>query len=156
MLAGKLDFTAWQTSDHRDNHARIQRWLDHARDPRLLAPITLVVGTDAWPARQFDTVLTVNTLHIMSREEVSTLLRETGRHLASGGTCFIYGPFRIGGEHTSHGNAEFDATLRAGPGSRMGIRDLNRILDEAAALGLSTVACYAMPANNRMVVLTRD
>ena len=154
-LAGELDFALWQTSDHPDNIARIERWLDHAGDPRLPAPLALVVGVDDWPDQPFDTILTVNTLHIMSRAEASRFLQEAAAKLETGGTCFIYGPFRIGGDHTSPGNAEFDASLRSAPGSTMGLRDLDEILAEAADCGLAAVARYAMPANNRMVVLAR-
>ena len=73
---------------------------------------------------------------------------------ATTGLLVVYGPFRYGGQFTSHSNAAFDETLRQrDPAS--GIRDFEAVDALAAAQGLRLVEDCAMPANNQTLVWRR-
>jgi hypothetical protein len=75
--------------------------------------------------------------------------------LRTGGLLLLYGPFHDGGVHTSPSNAAFDAHLRS-LDPAMGVRDALELQELARGLALEPVADVAMPANNRMLVLTRQ
>lgn len=78
-----------------------------------------------------------------------------GRMLRAGGAFCLYGPFCFDGEFTSDSNAAFDADLRRrDPG--MGIRDRAALDELAAVAGLRRQACHSMPANNHLMVWTRE
>ncbi len=66
-----------------------------------------------WPcdADSVDAVYTANTLHIVSWPQVQALFRGVGRVLRDEGLLIVYGPFRYGGQFTSHSNALFDEAL---------------------------------------------
>jgi hypothetical protein len=67
----------------------------------------------------------------------------------------LYGPFKRDGAHTSAGNAEFDANLRARDPS-WGLRDVADVAAEAAARGGLRLLCvHDMPANNFTLVFDR-
>ena len=100
----------------------------------------------------FDLVLAINLLHISPLGALHGLVAGARRVLRPGGRLAIYGPFTEDGRHTSAGNAEFDASLRA-RNSAWGIRDTQQVLDCAAASGLSLATRHRMPANNLLLVL---
>ncbi len=98
-----------------------------------------------------DAVYSANTLHIMSWREVRALFQGIGRIIRDDGLLVIYGPFRYGGQYTSHSNAAFDSSLKArDPAS--GIRDFEAVDALAAEQRLVLVEDQAMPANNQTLV----
>ncbi|TVT48321.1 MAG: DUF938 domain-containing protein [Denitromonas halophila] len=146
-FAAALPQLTWQCSDRPQNLPGIQMWLDDAALPNTPPPLALdVCGT--WPQLQVDAVFSANTLHIMGWPEVEQLFARLPAVLAPGARVLIYGPFRIGGQHTSDSNALFDARLRA-EAPHMGIRDLEAVDALAKAAGLRHLADLPMPANNR-------
>ena len=66
----------------------------------------------------------------------------------------LYGPFRRGGAHAAPSDAAFDAALRA-QDPRWGLRDLERVAEEAADRGFGPPEAVAMPANNLILVFRR-
>jgi hypothetical protein len=66
----------------------------------------------------------------------------------------LYGPFRIGGQHTAASNEEFDASLKARDPS-WGVRDLGEVEALAAQKQLLLRERVAMPANNQALVFAR-
>ncbi len=146
-FAAALPHLTWQCSDRAQNLPGIRMWLDEAALPNTPPPLVLDV-CDTWPQLQVDAVYSANTLHIMSWADVEQLFAGLPAVLASGARVLVYGPFRIGGQHTSHSNAAFDASLRA-EAPHMGIRDLEAVNALAEAAGLRHMADIAMPANNR-------
>jgi hypothetical protein len=67
----------------------------------------------------------------------------------------LYGPFRVGGAHTAPSNAAFDADLRQRDPD-WGVRDLEAVVEAAAAHGLTFAERVPMPANNQTLVFHRS
>ena len=121
-----------------------------------LRPPTLLDVTQAvWPVRSVDAMFTANTLHIMSWTEVIALYRGVGAVLAPGGVFCVYGPFRYDGRYTSDSNQEFDRMLQERD-PQSGLRDILAIASLAEQYGLILDADHDLPANNRLVVFTKE
>jgi SAM-dependent methyltransferase len=121
-----------------------------------LRPPTLLDVTQAvWPVRSVDAMFTANTLHIMSWPEVIALYRGVGAVLAPGGVFCVYGPFRYDGRYTSDSNQEFDRMLQERD-PQSGLRDILAITALAEQYGLILDADHDLPANNRLVVFTKE
>jgi SAM-dependent methyltransferase len=121
-----------------------------------LRPPTLLDVTQAvWPVRSVDAMFTANTLHIMSWTEVIALYRGVGAVLAPGGVFCVYGPFRYDGRYTSDSNQEFDRMLQERD-PQSGLRDIQAITSLAEQYGLILDADHDLPANNRLVVFTKE
>lgn len=152
-FARAMPWLRWQPSDLPRLLPGIRSWVRPAGLDNLLAPIELDV-TGAWPAIAADAMFSANTAHIMAWEAVEAMIAGAGRLLPAGGRFCLYGPFNCGGEFTSDSNRQFDAMLRARD-ARMGLRDIEAIGASAVAAGLELLADYAMPANNRLLVLAK-
>jgi hypothetical protein len=100
-------------------------------------------------------MFTANTLHIMSWTEVIALYRGVGAVLAPGGVFCVYGPFRYDGRYTSDSNQEFDRMLQERD-PQSGLRDIQAITALAEQYGLILDADHDLPANNRLVVFTKE
>lgn len=148
-----LPHLLWQTSDLPQSHASINAWLDEARLPNVLPPLTLDAAGD-WPPGPYDAVFSANTCHIMAWPEVESMFAGIGRILQKGGVLCIYGPFNYGGKFTSASNAQFDAALKQ-QAPHMGIRDFEEVNRLAGEQGLTLYADNTMPANNRLLVWRR-
>lgn len=121
----------------------------------LRPPTVLDVRQSIWPVRSVDAVFTANTLHIMSWAEVMSLFHGIGTVLSPGGVLCIYGPFRYAGRYTSDSNREFDLMLQErDPDS--GLRDMQAVMALAQQYGLRLDADHDLPANNRLVVFTKE
>jgi hypothetical protein len=121
----------------------------------LRPPTLLDVRQAVWPLRSVDAMFTANTLHIMSWPEVTALFRGSGPVLALGGALCVYGPFRYAGRDTSDSNREFDRMLQERD-PQSGLRDLEAIVPLAGEYGLRLDADHDLPANNRLLVFTKD
>jgi cyclopropane fatty-acyl-phospholipid synthase-like methyltransferase len=121
----------------------------------LRPPTVLDVRQSIWPVRSVDAIFTANTLHIMSWAEVMALFHGIGTVLSPGGVLCIYGPFRYEGRYTSDSNREFDLMLQErDPDS--GLRDMQAVTALAQQYGLRLDADHDLPANNRLVVFTKE
>lgn len=154
LFAAAMRHLRWQTSDLDESHAAINRWLTQEKAPNVLAPLALDVMTATLPANTYDAVFSANTAHIMSLPAVEKMFALVARAVRAGGVFCLYGAFRQGGIYNAESNARFHATLRARNAS-MGIRDLEELDAFAAAGGLQQLRCYAMPANNLLVVWSK-
>ena len=75
------------------------------------------------------------------------------RVLPSEGVLYLYGPYRINGQHTAQSNDEFDAWLRS-QNSDWGVRDLGEVVGLAARNGFRLAETVAMPANNLSIIFS--
>ena len=121
----------------------------------LRAPTLLDVRQAVWPVRGVDAMFTANTLHIMSWSEVMALFNGIGTVLAPGGVLCIYGPFRYAGKYTSDSNQEFDRMLQERD-PQSGLRDIEAVSLLADQYGLRLDADFDLPANNRLLVFTKE
>lgn len=153
-FARHLAHLQWQTSDRQEYHPSIIAWMAEAALPNLLPPFELNIGTSPWPQQQFDAVYTANTCHIMAWEEVELMFAGVASLLNVGGLFLIYGPFNYAGEFTSASNQQFDASLKQ-QATHMGIRDIENMLILASQNGMRLQDDIAMPANNRVLVLSK-
>lgn len=144
----------WQTSDLEENHAGIKLWLAEEKLPQLKSPVHYQAGTTIFPSGDFDVVYTANTLHIMSWENVQSLINDLGNHLKAGSRVVIYGPFNYNGQFTSESNANFELLLKD-QNPESGIRDFESVNELMCDQGFDLITDHAMPANNRCLVFSK-
>lgn len=145
----------WQPTDPDPGaRASIAAWAREAKLNNLRPPLALDAAADDWPVGRADAVLCINMIHIAPWAAGLGLLRGAARLLSPGGPLILYGPFRQGGRHTAPSNAAFDAGLRA-QDPDWGVRDLETVATEAAALGFGPPEVEPMPANNLMPIFRR-
>lgn len=155
-FARHLPHLIWQTSDQAAYLEGIEMRLAQTNIPNLKAPLVLDV-IRAWPlanSNSIDAIFTANTLHIMSKEMVEAFFTGIGKYLAPTGQLCIYGPFNYGSEYSSVSNARFDIWLKERD-HRSAIRNIEWIHELANIHGLKFCADHPMPANNRLLHLTK-
>jgi SAM-dependent methyltransferase len=155
-FAQQLPDLSFQPTDPSEaNRASIDAWRSELQLPNVLPALSLDVCSDPWPVQALDAMFCANLLHISAWACTLGLLSGASRHLRQGGVLVIYGPFRLGGEHTSESNRAFDADLKARDAS-WGVRDAEAVIDCARERGLSFTRRVAMPANNQCLIFTRS
>ena len=154
-FAAGLPDTIWQASDPNPRHvASIQAWLDWTGLTKTPAPLCLDTRNRPWPIQSADAVLCINMIHISPWESCISLFDEASTILSKEGVVYLYGPFSIGGKHTSQSNIAFDESLQS-QDSSWGVRDLNDVSAIARRHGFRLIANLGMPANNLSVIFTR-
>lgn len=121
----------------------------------LRPPVALDVLVTPWPVSAAAAVLCINMIHIAPFEACEALFRGASGVLAEGAPLYLYGPFRMHGEHTAESNRTFDESLRARD-PRWGVRDLEAVVERAAAHGFELGRTEQMPANNLSVIFVRS
>lgn len=154
-FAAALPGITWQTSDLVQSHDGIVAWIEEAGRGNVLLPLEFDVLSASVPAVAYDAVFSANTAHIMSYAAVQRMFALAGAMLRPGGVFCLYGPFSRGGRFSTESNAAFDASLRA-RNRAMGIRDLDDLEALAGDSGMRLARRYAMPANNLLVVWSRQ
>jgi SAM-dependent methyltransferase len=154
-FAASMPSILWQPTDR--NPEMLTSILAHrmaAQAPNLLAPLHLDVMSPDWPVERADALVCINMIHIAPWPAADALLAGARRVLPAGGLLYLYGPYRLAGQHTAESNREFDAWLR-GQDAAWGVRDLGEVADLAARHGLALTRTVAMPANNLSVIFHR-
>ena len=154
-FAEKIPGIIWQPTDRQENLAGIKRWVKDAQLTNLNAPLQLDVVDDLWPCATIEALFTANTLHIMSWCEVEILFTQLEGILGHNAVVCIYGPFNYYGNYTSDSNAQFDQWLKARD-PLSGIREIEAIESLAQAASIQLLEDFAMPANNRLLVLRKS
>ncbi|HER26226.1 MAG TPA: DUF938 domain-containing protein, partial [Rhodospirillales bacterium] len=120
-VAPQLPALVWQTSG-REPQSR-QSIIAWTADLGLAPPLTLDVHDDPWPIVAADAVVCINMVHICPWATTQALLAGAAKLLPVGGPLYLYGPYRVDGQHTAPSNQVFDLALkRRNPA--WGIRDL--------------------------------
>lgn len=136
------------------NLSSIEAWRSETGLPNLRPALSIDVCSDDWGLPPVDAIYNANMIHIAPWEVALGLLRGSARHLKASGMLIVYGPFRIGGQHTAPSNQAFDESLRA-KDPLFGVRDLEAVLEVAEAHGFRLDERVEMPANNQLIALTR-
>lgn len=155
-FAAALPGLQWQPTDVSEAAlASARAWVEASGLPNLRAPRRLDVtrwpSDLAGPEAPVDAIFNANMVHISPWAVTLGLLDGASRGLSEGGVLAMYGPYKVGGKHTASSNAAFDESLRRRDPS-WGVRDLDRVIAEAAERGLRHVETVLMPANNLTVV----
>jgi SAM-dependent methyltransferase len=151
------NLTRWtiQPSDiDVDNLASIRAWAKESALANLRAPVRIDALDPEWCVKSATAVFNANMIHISPWKTAEGLLRGAGRVLVPGGVFVLYGPFRIAGKHTAPSNEAFDESLSQRDG-RLGVRDIEAVIEMAEGRGLAFRRCIPMPANNHALVLIR-
>jgi hypothetical protein len=162
QLSSKKAPRVWQPSDpSTEKQQSIAAWTKSSGTTLILSPVfidttepTWAVEADDYP-HEFSSILCINMIHIAPWEACLGLMAGAGRILPTGGCLYLYGPYKINGEHTAPSNADFDETLRARDPS-WGIRDVNEVSGVAADNGLTFHAKHQMPANNLSLIFKKQ
>lgn len=152
----------WQATNLEDTQLdSVIDWIAHSPSGNLLPPLKLDATSTVWPmesasfpATPITAIFNVNMIHISPWRVCEGLMAGAGRTLEKGGRLFIYGPFKVDGQHTAPTNAEFDRWLKA-DNANYGIRDQQNVIAEAEKKGLVHVEAVAMPANNFLQIFER-
>ena len=120
----------------------------------LKPPISLDVCQKSWPMQYADAIVNINMIHIAPWEACLALMKGCATLLDEGGVLFMYGPYKVKGEHTSESNFHFDMNLRD-QNPQWGVRDLDKVIEVAHHVGLIHQETRKMPANNLSVIYQR-
>ena len=150
-FAAALGHLHWQTSDLDENHLGINAWIAAEKLRNIGAPLSMDVRTADVEPEGYDAAFSSNTAHIMGIDAVERMFSLVGKALREQGAFCLYGPFRCDGQFNTQSNADFDADLR-GRDPVMGIRNIEKLDEFAAANGLQRQRLYAVPSNNYVAV----
>jgi SAM-dependent methyltransferase len=146
----------WQPTDASpDALQSIRAWADETGRDNLLPPLELDVRSPQWPVATADALLCINMIHISPWETTEALFRGASRLLVRGSPLVTYGPYRLSGEHTAPSNAAFDQSLRS-RNTRWGVRDIDELRALGEQTGFALAERVGMPANNMILIWTRD
>ena len=150
---------SWQPSDPDAlNVLAIATRCDQARLHNVHPPLQLDVHQWPWRvADECDAVFCANLIHIAPWSATAALLVGARQVLRADGPglLLLYGPFQEEGRHSSASNEAFDASLRA-RNPDWGVRDLEAVTALAESQGFQRQGIERLPANNLLVVFTRQ
>lgn len=154
-FAARLPALSWQPTDpDPEALASVAAHRTAVSAPNLLPPLLLDVMSEHWPVERSDVVMCCNMIHIAPWAACEGLVAGAARTLPAGGLLYLYGPYKIGGEHTAPSNRDFDLDLRA-RNPQWGIRDLGDVTALAERHGFELAETVPMPANNLSVIFRR-
>lgn len=157
VLAGRMPQLAWQPSDVDSRRLNsVNAWAQRSGELNILPAIELNATAPGWAKDMsgHSLITLSNLLHLISKEEARTLIKEAGQALGQNGIFHVYGPFLRDGETTSEGDAEFDAKLRA-EDPEVGYKDDWDVIEWIQSAGMDLVQVMEMPSNNLSFVATR-
>ncbi len=96
-------------------------------------------------------IVNINMVHISPFSACLGLMAGAKRILPKGGILYLYGPFKINGNHTAPSNEAFDRSLRM-QNPEWGVRNLDEVVAVAEAQNLSLIKTVNMPANNLSII----
>ena len=158
QLALSLPNIVWSPSDVEEARLKsISTWIKSENLLNIKPPIYLDATETGWAKSlpQFNFILLVNLLHLISWNETEILIGELSLALKTKGIALVYGPFMRKGQLTSKGDKSFHNSLiqtDVDIGYKNDIEMLN-LFSKSSSLHLETVE---MPANNTAFVLQKD
>ena len=157
-LALSLPYLSWSPSEVEEERLEsISAWIEGENLQNIKPPLYLDATETGWAKNlaQYDFILLVNLLHLISRDETEILIIEISKALKTNGIALIYGPFMRDGQLTSEGDKNFHYSLIQND-LEIGYKndlDMLRLFSYSGLMHLETVA---MPANNLAFVLKKD
>ena len=157
-LALSLPNLSWSPSEVEPERLKsINAWVEKENLLNIKTPIHLDATEPGWAESlpQYDFILLVNLLHLISWNETKTLISELSKSLIKNGIVFIYGPFLRNGNLTSEGDKIFhNSLIQTDPD--IGYKNDSDMQTLFANSSLSLLETVVMPANNLGFVLQKD
>lgn len=156
VLAGANPNLTWQPTDpDPDAQGRIAKSVADAALPNLKTPLELNAEAEDWPVETAAAMLCCNMIHIAPWSAAEGLFAGAGRVLSVGGVLFLYGPFKVDGQHTAQSNESFQEWLQ-NQDPAWGVRDAEAVDALGAQVGLGLEHTIEMPSNNMLRVYRRS
>lgn len=153
-LGNEFPHLEWQPSDiDAERRASVQSWQKSEGSDNVLAPIELDATAPGWADKVngYDVILLANLLHLISRVEAETVVKQAANALVPGGICLFYGPFKRGDDFASEGDKAFHDSL-SGQDPEIGYKSFEQVQEWQQTGGLKPALPIGMPANNLMLV----
>ena len=148
----------WQTSDPELVHRKsISSWIEHENlSKKMPLPLMLDVEKIPWviPLKilnYLQGIVSINMIHVAEWTCTVALFKESGKLLKKGQFLVLYGPFKLGNNHTSKSNYLFDNSLKM-QNDLWGIRNLKEVSEEGKKNGFFQEDVIKMPANNFSII----
>ena len=155
--AARLPGLIWQPTEvDALRHASINAHVADTKLRNVLPARVLDATAPGWGGEMAgqDLIVLSNLLHLISKDEVRSLITEAAKALAQGGRLVIYGPFLRSDALTSDSDATFHASLIAHD-PETGYKDDFDTMDCLQEAGLDMVDMIEMPANNLALIAER-
>ncbi|TNF31693.1 MAG: DUF938 domain-containing protein [Deltaproteobacteria bacterium] len=150
--------TLWYPADIEQNNWMMAERIKIAASDLIQPPLTFEVGLKPIGEqinRNFDSIFTANTFHIMAERHVFEFCDNLNHLLKPNGKFFLYGPFKFQGQFTSESNEMFDRQLKNNQ-MEMGIRDFEAIENCLKKIGVVFLNRHDLPANNQLLVFQNE
>ena len=148
----------WQTSDPYLEHRKsISSWIAYENlNNKMPEPIEIDVNKRPWKipsmlSESLQGIISINMIHIAPWSCTKSFFLESGKLLDKGKFIMLYGPFKINNNHTSASNELFDQSLKI-ENNNWGVRDLEKVSEEARINGFIKKQLIQMPANNLIII----
>lgn len=150
----------WHPTDIEDDHlASINAWAVHSGGAGLQPAQHFNVleqdFQDLVPHTDIDLISAINLIHIAPWSVTEALMAKAGRALKTDAILFLYGPYKMAGQHVSPSNLEFDQSLQS-RNPAWGVRNLDDVTKQATKHGFSEPVIAEMPANNLSLVFRKS
>ncbi len=150
--------TIWQTSDPDIRHRQsISSWIYYEKlNKQMPQPLAIDVEKTPWEIKpelglSLQGIVSINLIHISSWNCTRSLFKQSGELLSNEKYLMLYGPFKIGNEHISQSNYLFDKELKM-QNNNWGVRNLDKVNEEAYNNGFVQKELILMPANNISII----
>ena len=144
----------WQPSDiDKKRLDSIEAYIQEITLANIKRPLLIDATVEKWDPQinNYDAIIAINILHLISLKEMKNLVKGSSAALKSNGHLIVYGPFMRGSELTSDEDIKFHSSLIACD-PEIGYKDDFDVLDEIEANNLRPEAVIEMPANNLMFI----
>ncbi len=157
QFATRLPQLTWQPTDIAPERlASIAAYASEMTLSNLRKPYLLNATRPGWAdGKEFDLIVLVNLLHLISTPEAKTLVSEVTKALRPDGTFVLYGPFMRNRVLTSDGDRSFHASLTASDPA-IGYKNDQDVIDWMKLAGLSLDETVEMPDNNLSIIAQRS
>ena len=134
-------------------------WRQECPTDNLQLPLDLNVESESWSSElgeylPIQAIVNINMIHIAPWSACLGLMAGAEKILPPEGILYLYGPFRIHGQHTASSNLAFDEMLKS-QNPAWGVRDLDEVTIVAKQHLLTLKETINMPANNLSVVFEK-
>jgi len=151
----KFSDLRWQPSDKSSDLF----WVIRARaleESNVLEPVILDLSNKNLCIKEnsYDVLLNINMIHIAPWDACLGLFHLAKKIISPDGFIYLYGPFKVGGLHTSESNNKFDISLRE-RNSSWGVRNLEDVINIAKNCGFFYYDVHEMPVNNKSLIFKK-